>query len=568
MNIWNKCNLYVFSFFVVSQLFVSVLHAQVTVGSLTTPMEGALLDIKTVDASDVENTAQGVLMPRVELVDRGELLPMLENNVTYTTGTAAQKKQLKADHKGLAVYNLTKNAAFSEGIYIWDGQRWVANTVNKVVQGDAQSNSFMVPPATGVYIPLKKAFDVWSSYKVPKGNSLTILGNEYLDGLNTLIAMNGGWGNVKAYLLWQDKPGLVCNASPDPETLNELPLIGADENANILVLSNGSVGGNAVIAFASKNGTNPPVVLWSWHVWFTDYNPNLDASGNPQIIDTYGKRTALNGNVHRHNNETGLGGDYVFMDRNLGARTNLPVDDNTELLYQWGRKDPFPGMRDRQNPTIAHPIYDAANELVEYDVENDPVPTNPGIAKMKTNLIPSEDNRKNNLANSIMSPKVFFTTASTTVTDWYTTETNSSYQNNYLWGTADEKSPFDPCPKGWRVPYQTNTYSPWYFGISDGTNVGSQYGVTWNKGVHFTGNSAYDMGYYPNTGFRDNAGNFYDIWDNGYVWSATSDVSLGTDAGKSYNFQYGHDGNPSDITIKTSSQFGRIYGFAVRCVAE
>ena len=67
--------------------------------------------------------------------------------------------------------------------------------------------------------------------------------------------------------------------------------------------------GNAVIAV----NDNLDRVLWSWHVWLTDY---------PQEQVYY--------------NNAG-----IMMDRNLGATTNSPYEANVVgLEYQWGRKDP------------------------------------------------------------------------------------------------------------------------------------------------------------------------------------------------------------------------------------
>ena len=68
--------------------------------------------------------------------------------------------------------------------------------------------------------------------------------------------------------------------------------------------------GNAVIAA----NDNLDRVLWSWHVWLTDYPKEQ---------------------VYYNNAGT-------MMDRNLGATTNNPSEANVNgLTYQWGRKDPF-----------------------------------------------------------------------------------------------------------------------------------------------------------------------------------------------------------------------------------
>ncbi|MBP9998622.1 MAG: serine hydrolase [Bacteroidales bacterium] len=73
------------------------------------------------------------------------------------------------------------------------------------------------------------------------------------------------------------------------------------------------VEGNAIVAARGSDGT----ILWSWHIWVTDFNP---------------EKTSVS-----YRNGAG-----VMMDRNLGALSSIPGDPQaTGLLYQWGRKDPL-----------------------------------------------------------------------------------------------------------------------------------------------------------------------------------------------------------------------------------
>jgi hypothetical protein len=57
-------------------------------------------------------------------------------------------------------------------------------------------------------------------------------------------------------------------------------------------------------------------ILYSWHIWVTNYNPNDPAT-------------------QKSNN------GFIFMDRNLGAMKNGVDVTSYGLYYQWGRKDPF-----------------------------------------------------------------------------------------------------------------------------------------------------------------------------------------------------------------------------------
>lgn len=71
-----------------------------------------------------------------------------------------------------------------------------------------------------------------------------------------------------------------------------------------------STPGNALIALRDAQDN----VLWSWHIWVTDYDP--DASGATSIVN----------------------GSYEFMNWDLGAISGT----ERGIPYQWGRKDPFP----------------------------------------------------------------------------------------------------------------------------------------------------------------------------------------------------------------------------------
>lgn len=140
--------------------------------------------------------------------------------------------------------------------------------------------------------------------------------------------------------------------------------------------------GNAVIAVRDSEGT----VLWSWHIWSApDYNPDKN------VYDFAGN---------------------TLMDRNIGAFSySGSGDDIHGMLYQWGRKDPFPGYIDSAS---------------------------------KPEIFSKED------SGATASPEYSFahpTTFITSETSWYDT----AEYGTELW-TSSVKSYLDPCPAGWRVP--------------------------------------------------------------------------------------------------------------------
>ncbi len=99
----------------------------------------------------------------------------------------------------------------------------------------------------------------------------------------------------------------------------------------------GTTGGNGLIAACDAKGE----ILWSWHLWITDYAPS--ATGMDEIYDDPTKRKLR----FVYNNANVL----PMMDRNLGAmmgyvgtapKTYQDMSKANGLHYQWGRKDPFP----------------------------------------------------------------------------------------------------------------------------------------------------------------------------------------------------------------------------------
>ena len=124
------------------------------------------------------------------------------------------------------------------------------------------------------------------------------------------------------------------------------------------------------------------------------------------------------------------------MDRNLGAlRNTFSKSSNLEaaqaygLLYQWGRKDPMPGSADGSAEEI--------NTLFNGD----------GVAIKLGNA------SGGSFDNSIKNPSVFY---------------KNYYASSSSWG-PENKTIYDPCPKGWKVP---DFYSTTGHQMLDGLDFG------------------------------------------------------------------------------------------------
>ena len=348
------------------------------------------------------------------------------------------------------------------------------------------ANCYIVTPSTSISLPVGV-----------KGNGGDVAG--------TGLSISNDLSTASLGVLWQTASGLVTAGTINTTT-------------KMATITASATPGNAVIALYSGAGQTG-TILWSWHIWVTDYNPFSSAANTTYTITNTASAS------------------YTFMDRNLGA-TNITVGDVgiKGLMYQWGRKDPFPG-----STTI--------DGLIE-----------PTLYGAKTVVTKTPVSASNNLGNSVLNPATFYYGINNANTgyDWYTNVNDRSSQNDALWGGASTSAPtdktiFDPCPAGWRVAAWRGGASPWSAIGANGvatSNVGSfaNFGVTW---------SVISAGFWPAAGYRINSsGALNYVGSNGYYWSASPNSSFG------YTLRFGSIGvYPSNTNCRAS-------GFSVRCVQE
>lgn len=245
--------------------------------------------------------------------------------------------------------------------------------------------------------------------------------------------------------------------------------------------------GNALIA-AKDAGDN---ILWSWHIWV----PETTITEN-----SYGDIMGAN-----------------LMDRNLGAlipATNTDVSVNTAsfgLMYQWGRKDPFPGI----------------------------AATPKTVAKLSKNT-PTKASGTISLEESIAHPTLMGYTADK---DWI------DVSDDNLWQNAS-KTIYDPCPLGYRVPVRDGSKDFWTSDLSTKTGwAESSYG--W-----FTLGSP--VAVFPFAGYIDDSGLSYAY--GGYralYWTSHRSGSV-TSYGEDIRYGARHQ----------LSSPARARGGSVRCIAE
>ena len=262
--------------------------------------------------------------------------------------------------------------------------------------------------------------------------------------------------------------------------------------------------GNAVIAVKDDKGiesTEDDVILWSWHIWLTDQPAGQN-----------------------YNNNAG-----TMMDRNLGATSADPGKVGAlGLLYQWGRKDPFLGSSFISNRTEA--------------------------ASTVTWSASVESTSETGTIEYAVSHPTTFITCNTANDDWYYTDTENT--DNTRWTTSEsEKSIYDPCPAGWRVPDGGDS-GVW----SKAKGSSSEYERNYDSndlGMNFSGDFGTDQTiWYPAAGCRySDDGSLSIVVNLGFYWSATPSGSFAC------RLDFGYDGY-----VYPSNDDNRADGYSVRCL--
>lgn len=261
--------------------------------------------------------------------------------------------------------------------------------------------------------------------------------------------------------------------------------------------------GNAVIA-AKDAGNN---ILWSWHIWVPD-------------------------GMHADITDATVFGEKAIMSRNLGALVDAPANavatvESYGLLYQWGRKDPFPGNKGL---------------------------TTKGSASVSGVAMTSQDGTLT-IEESIKNPTVF--AKSNDDKDWVTEGEN----DNSLWST--KKTIYDPCPPGYIVPTRNTSAHYW-----SGTKLNEL-----DAADNFVDNGStcysYQLGtstpiVFPYAGYiQMKYGDQYKPGLRTYVWS-----SYASSYGGNVDVAYTVYARTEATAEYKRTEKGKCLGASVRCVAE
>ncbi len=333
---------------------------------------------------------------------------------------------------------------------------------------------------------------------------------------------NSELATARVSLLWQSNPGVIKHVDlVDGRAMFYVKAL-TDDSARLEDT-------NGVIAAYNASGE----IIWSWHLWIVNENPLTDT-------DTYS-----NGKV--------------FMRKNLGAFTNSDGSADTQkildsygMYYQWGRKDPFP-----------RPYYFDASGAEDESYYNEEGVYIKSIFKEISSICGV-------VGYTIAHPAHFITNATSIeeggdgIGDWLVS------QDNRLWSDT-EKSLYDPCPYGWRVPTADDLSVLRLANEEDETQLEiakKQYGWHLSDGVskYFysaCGRRRYSDGKVENMNYKEGVYPSQPQPWEGYYWTSST-----TTDGKAVSLYF-------DLTTtRTINKFDnmnhacRANGFQIRCVKE
>ena len=240
---------------------------------------------------------------------------------------------------------------------------------------------------------------------------------------------------TKAKVIWEDCQDIV--------TTPKVTGSGADSYLTFTIKKENLQNGNAVVAVTNATGT----VMWSWHLWFTPKS-SLKTIPFTSVSSTYNfmtdnlgwKYTKWTGGLKREVvvkiEQQAETGEKKTATITLKQAAGNNVREGYGNLYQWGRKDPLPGI----NTTG----FAFDNNYVEIPKDKGDEPAN--VIKMKTRTI----------GRSIQNPGIMLPKVGGGKLGWqYQQIINMwSANNNKLDGSVrnDVKTIYDPSPVGFKVP--------------------------------------------------------------------------------------------------------------------
>ena len=321
--------------------------------------------------------------------------------VTTDRGTVPIKKALKADFTYETGKYYAQNIDVTEKTYLIPAE----------VNLPEKQNSFIVTPSdkkgveTHLLIPVTRVNDFWASR-----NPDNVI-DEDTPWVAEIIWKDFDFENKVLYMTEEGNYGFG--------TIDRISLT--------LNKVDSGQWGNALVGIKKADAQGNPIgdYLWSWHIWVSDVTTETAVSVNAS--------------------QPGA----LLMDRHLGAKSANKADGvlTQGLLYQWGRKDPFIGTSAIAYAAGETPV--AAQTNYTWPA---PIAFEASFGKVSASAAPLE--------YAVTHPTTFITRSHVSWAWLNYTQASTSDFTYKLWmatadsGTAEKKTIYDPCPKGWRMPIQ------------------------------------------------------------------------------------------------------------------
>ena len=411
----------------------------------------------------------------------------------------------------------------------------IGNRQNAIIEPPVESdvatrltvNSVTYDPTTG-----KGKIVVAALESVPAGNvNLTLsVSDNYLresSGILALTVLSDVPVSDNCYIV---KPGESVAFSSRLKTITEVEVSWQDAPQ---VISTVSLANSTVTVTASNTAGNALVigkgadgmVLWSWHIWVTDFDPEATA-------------VTVDG--------------VTFMDRNLGAISATPGDvGSIGQAYQWGRKDPMPRIArlDASANKGYFDIYDANGTAYVEDSGDETYFRILNASSMDTAISKPDHYIKAG------SNRAWWIDSGDDWKDWWG-------------GVTGVKSMYDPCPRGWKVPVLKkdpagNETNPYAFMLTDGAVYDAV-----NLGVTYTDSQNQKL-WFPCNGQRSRSkGWIHNPKSDGNYWIGTDMANPGEYEMCEYLYFSANGIALSGKVASGDRDVFAVLGCAVRCIKE
>ena len=312
-----------------------------------------------------------------------------------------------------------------------------------------------------------------------------------------------------AEVVWADAADLVHSPS--------ITHVGGEGFLDFEVTAADIQSGNAVVAVTKSDGAGSKIVLWSWHLWFApkDALDKIKVT-NHQNKDYYFTKEALGWKPIQWRSSTDTSDRTVqvkvvqtIKNGGVAQETVINITQNpgsvkqgATTLYQFGRKDAFPGVDASDLAANSHFTEDAGDNM--------------------------------SIMNGILNPDKFYISGSNWGNNygyynlWSADNTTTGYNDNSV-----VKTVYDPSPVGFKMP-ASNAFTGFTANGQNGGTMNVDGTDNWqtsqnNFGHNFwTSSSKTATINFPASGNRNyNDGSLHSGGGFGCYWSAVPDGTYG-----------------------------------------